>query len=71
MITKETKIINGVGFERFEEREHWEIIDTKNNETPHVICHKCGSTAFSLYYGRYSLKARCITCQTEAEVYGG
>ena len=38
--------------------------NAKESDAPEVLC-PCGSVAFTLRYGSYEIKARCVDCGTE------
>ena len=42
----------------------------EGSSPPHVLC-QCGGTAFSLWYGGYSIHAVCVKCGKEEIVYEG
>lgn len=53
---------------------HWRRAQSQHAnapETPEVLCGKCFGQAFTLFYGSYEVRARCVACGHEDEVYSG
>lgn len=41
------------------------------DDLPHILCGNCHQTFFQIFFGLYSVHARCVSCGKSAEIYSG
>jgi hypothetical protein len=77
---KESLTRDGVTFERYGNQYqnssepvdlgHFAARDDRSIH-PGILCGDCQGDAFTLHYGLYEIKARCVACGKQSTVYDG